>query len=96
MPGSNEKMIGEVIREFLRTHKLEDRVTETMIMTSWEKIMGRHIARYTTRMVLRGDKLTIYLDSAVLRNELGMAKTKIIQLIHKEIGKEFLTDISFR
>lgn len=96
MPGSNEKNIGDVIREFLKRHQLEDKITETRIMSSWEKIMGRHIARYTRRMVLRGDKLIVYLDSAVLRNELDMAKTKIIKLIHQEIGRDFLSEIIFR
>lgn len=96
MTKSNERPLGEIIREVLKYHRLDDKVTETRLMSSWDKLMGSHIARYTLRLVLRGSHLTVYLRSSVLRNELGYAKTKIIDMINKELGETIVREISFR
>ncbi len=96
MTKSNERPLGEIIREVLKHHRLEDKVTETRLMSSWEKLMGNHIARYTVRMVLRGSHLTVYLRSSVLRDELGFAKTKIIDMINQELGETVVSEVNFR
>ncbi len=96
MTKSNERPLGEIIREVLKYHRLDDKVTETRLMLSWDKLMGNHIARYTVRLVLQGSHLTVYLRSSVLRNELGYAKTKIIDMINQELGETIVREISFR
>lgn len=96
MKKSNQQSIGEAIREFLRTHHLEEKITETRIAVFWEKIMGRHIARYTEKLELRNGVLTVYLTSSVLRSELSYGKTKIMRMINEEAGEDVLQDIVFR
>ncbi len=96
MAKSNERTLGELIKEVLKHHRLEDKITETRIMSSWEKVMGAHIARYTDRVVIRGHVLTVYLRSSVLRNELAYAKSKIIRMINDELGEEIINKVVFR
>lgn len=96
MKKSNQLTIGEAIREFLKTHRLEEKITETRIAASWEKIMGKHIARYTARLELKQGVLTVHLTSAVLRSELSYGKTKIIEMINRETGETTVRDIVFR
>ena len=92
----NQKILGDAIREFLRTYKLEEKVMETRIFSSWDKILGPHIARYTRKISLKDKVLTVYLNSSVMRSELLLAREKIIKIVNKEAGSEVVRDIHFR
>lgn len=96
MPGTNERPLGDIIKTVLKRHGLEDKLTETKIFSSWEKIMGQPIAKYTSKLSLKQGNLVVYLRSSVLRNELSFAKTKIIKMINKELGKQVIQDIVFK
>ncbi len=96
MARSIEKPLGEIIREVLHKHGLEEKLIETRIFSSWEKIMGQPIAVYTDKIVLKKNCLTVYLRSPALRNELSFAKSKIIKMINEEIGKPVIVEIVFR
>ena len=96
MKKSNQQTLGEAIRQFLKSHHLEEKITETRITQSWEKIMGTNISRYTRHLVLKNTVLTVYLRSSVLRSELSYGKTKIVEMINKEVGENVVTDIIFQ
>lgn len=96
MRKSNQQTLGEVIKEFLKNFGLEEKVTETQIAETWEKIMGPGIARYTQRISLRNKTLTVQLSSPALRQELSYGKTKIIKMINEAIGKEVVEDLVLR
>ncbi len=91
-----QKSVGQVIKEVLSTYGLEEKLTETRIFSSWEKIMGGPIAAYTDRLYLRNGCLTVYLTSSALRNELEFAKSKIINMINDEIEKPVIKDLIFK
>ncbi len=96
MSVGNEKSLGDIIREVIHQHGLENKLTEKRIFASWEKIMGQPIAKYTVRLYYKDGRLTVYLSSPALRNELSMAKQKIIAMINKEMGSNLVEDILFR
>ncbi len=96
MARTNERSLGDIIKDVLKRHGLEDKVTEARIFSLWEKIMGQPIAKYTNRLSLNQGCLIVYLRSSVLRNELAYAKTKIIKMINDELGKPVIRDIVFR
>jgi predicted nucleic acid-binding Zn ribbon protein len=91
-----EKPLGQAIKEVLRNYGLEEKLTETQIFSSWEKIMGTPISAYTERLYLKNGCLTVYLRSSALRNELGFAKSKIIKMINDEIKKPVIKEIIFK
>lgn len=91
-----EKPLGQVIKEVLRTYGLEEKLTETRIVSSWEKIMGKPIAGYTDRLYLKNGCLTVHLRSSALKHELDFARSKIIHLINSEFPKPVITDIVFK
>lgn len=96
MRHSNQQTLGEVIRAFLKNFGLEEKVTETRILDTWEKVMGQGISRYTQRISLKGKTLTIYLTSPALRQELSYGKTKIINSINEDLKTEAIEEIEFR
>lgn len=96
MKKSNEQKLGDVIKQFLQAYKFEDKITEVRIHAAWEKVMGPQIHSLTTKLEYRNPMLTVYLRSAPLREELYMARTKIIDMINKEIGSTAIKELTLR
>ena len=63
---------------------------------AWEQLMGNGVNHYTTSVELRGETLYVSLSSSVLREELSHGKTKIIQMLNEELGKEIIKKIVLR
>lgn len=93
MAKKNESTLGDAIQAFLKTYKLDNKVTETDIWQSWEAIMGPSISRHTQSIEVRKKVLVVRLDSSVLRQELGFAKHKIVEKINEYVGKPFIDDV---
>lgn len=96
MRKTNEQSIGEVIKQWLKQSNMEEKITEVRINATWEKVMGSDIHKLTERIVYRKRILTVYLRSAPLREELCMARSKIIDMINKEVGVKVIDDLIFR
>lgn len=96
MSRHNEHSIKEAIEKLLKVYKLDDRLAERRMIGSWEEVMGKMIANHTKDLYVRNKQLFVTLDSAALRNELSMAKTKIIQMMNKAAGKEIINDVVLR
>lgn len=96
MRKTNEQSLGDVIRQWLKQSNMEEKITEVRINASWEKVMGSDIQKLTERLVYRKRVLTVFLRSAPLREELSMAKTKIVQMINKEAGSNVVDEVIFR
>ncbi len=54
------------------------------------------IANYTKKVELNNNKLTIYITSPAVKNELMMLKTDIIKQLNKAIGKELIKEVEIR
>lgn len=87
---------GEGIREFLDAHGIKEKYSETVLLASWEKIMGKTIASRTSGISLKKRKMTIKITSAPLRKELSMNKTKILALVTEALGEQVADEITFR
>lgn len=96
MRKSNEQSLGEVIRQCLKAFHIEDKISEVKIYGAWEKVMGKNIQCFTEKLVYRNKVLAVYLRSAPLREELSMAKTKIIASLNKELGQNLITELVLR
>ena len=58
-----------------------------------KKTMGKNIQKYTFKVVYRKGTLYVKLKSSVLKEELKYEKLKVIKLINKELGKEYIKDL---
>ncbi len=96
MRKSNEQSLGEVIRQFIKAYKIEDKITEVKVTTAWGKVMGPQIQSLTEKTVFKNNVLTVYLRSAPLREELSMARTKIIEKINQEVDKKAVKELILR
>ncbi len=85
--------MGDAIREFIHDNKLEEKIYEVKIIEDWKKIMGHNIAAYTQSLALKSGKLTVYLNSSVLRKELQMNRQKMVIIINSYFGQSVVKDI---
>lgn len=95
MKRGTEQPLKAVIEEFLQRYKLNDKLAESKVMQSWEKVVGAMIARHTQSLSIRKKTLYVKIDSAALRNELLFAREKIMKSLNKEAGREVIQEIVF-
>ncbi len=93
---SNQATLKEAITDLLQAYKLNDKVDERKLIASWETVMGKMIAKHTKQIFISDKILTVKLDSAVLREELSFAKTKMLKLLNEHIGREIIKEIILR
>ena len=93
MNRKNEHSLKEVIDQMLKAYRLDDKLAERKLIASWESVMGVMIAKHTKDLYIKHKQLFVTLDSAALRNELLLAKTKIVKMLNDEVGSEVINDV---
>jgi predicted nucleic acid-binding Zn ribbon protein len=96
MERNNTQSIAEAIRAYLKESRLEKPLKERQLIQSWESLLGKSVARATTRIYLKEGKLYIHLNSSVVRNELHMLQDEIVRKLNEAAGEELVTGIVFR
>lgn len=80
---SNSQSIGEVLHQFLKENRLDQKIIQQSIIDSWELIAGKMIKNHTKNLFFKAaDHLYIELDSDVIRHEVFMRKSEIISAIN--------------
>jgi len=85
----------DAIDAFLKTFDLKTRFNETYLIAFWERMMGKSIASRTREIYVKNRVLYLRIDSSPLRQKLFMAKTKLLDLINKDVGESVVDDVVF-
>ncbi|WP_109674162.1 DUF721 domain-containing protein [Dyadobacter jejuensis] len=85
----------DAIEQMLDKYQLRNRFEQSYVVAHWDKIMGSTIASRTKKVFIKDRSLYLQIESAPLRNELVRAKSKIIELINREMGSELVEDVIF-
>lgn len=88
--------LGDALDDMFDRFNLKNKANQTSIITMWEEIMGKTIASRTSKIFFKGKILYVELTSAPLKQELLLAKEKIILLLHEQVGNDAIEDIIFR
>ncbi len=92
----NDLTLGEALKEFISSHKLQKGLDKVMVREAWASLMGNGVNNYTTGVELRDGTLYVSLSSSVLREELSHGKSKIIDLLNEELGREVVSKLVLR
>lgn len=93
----NDRNIKAVLGDVISTNKRLNKGYSTVrIEDAWKSEMGEVICSYTQKIYFSNGKLTVYLTSAPLRNELSMSKDKVIDLLNGACHEEIVKEVSFR
>ena len=93
MQKRNDQTVKEAIDALLRTYGLDGKMREVRLIGSWEKVMGKMIARHTKEIFIRDRKLFVRVDSAALREELSYAKEKLVKMLNEEGGGNVIDEV---
>lgn len=88
-----ELSMAEALQKFLASSKLKQSVQALQIEDLWEKMMGKTIAKYTSKIEIVGKTLFITTTVAPLKNELLYQKERIIQLVNENLGANTIEKI---
>ena len=88
--------IGDVLKEFVETNKLQSGLDKVKVREVWEEMMGNGVNHYTTAIKLERQTLYVQLSSSVLREELSYGKEKIINMLNEAMGKELIKKLVLR
>jgi predicted nucleic acid-binding Zn ribbon protein len=88
--------LGDALEQMFDAYNIKGKADQTSIVNQWEELMGKTIASRTSKLFFKGKVLYVELSSAPLKQELVMAKQKIIRLLNEKIGDNTITDIIFR
>lgn len=85
----------ECLQELIEVYRLRGKLSETHIISSWEKLMGQTISKRTSDIFFQDKKLLVKITSAPLKQELQLSKSKIIRILNEEAGQAIVEDIVF-
>ena len=96
MKKDNDHTLKEVIQELLQAYRWDEKLDVVKLKKSWDTIVGKIIANHTTHIDVRNHILYVKLDSSVIRSELMLARSKIVEAINKEMGYKMVKELVLR
>lgn len=79
----------------MESYKIKGRYEENRLMGSWGTLMGAPIAKRTEKLFVKNKVLYVKLNSAPLRQELTIARSKVLEIIRRHFDKELINDVKF-
>ncbi|PLX15092.1 MAG: DUF721 domain-containing protein [Marinilabiliales bacterium] len=93
MRKKNTQKIEDVIKEYLKALKIDDKLKEVKLIKSWDDIVGKTIAKSTSNIYIHNRKLFVKLNSSVIRNELFMLRDGLKKALNDKAGEDIIDDI---
>jgi len=98
-PGDKRKSeavsLRQAIEDMLERYKIKNRFDENKLINDWEQLMGTPIARRTEKLFVKNNVLHAKISSPALRQELTIAKKKVLDIIHEHFAKDLIRDVRF-
>jgi hypothetical protein len=93
MRKKNTQKIDDVVKEYLKAFKIDDKLKEVRLIKSWDDIVGKTIARSTSNIYIDNRKLFVILNSSVIRNELFMLRDGLKKALNDKAGEIIIDEI---
>lgn len=85
----------EAIDLMIEKYRLRTKYDQSYVVAHWTKIMGTTIGSRTKNIYIKNRTLFLQIESAPLRSELLRAKSKIIELINREMNSDLIDEVMF-
>ena len=89
------KRLSEVLFGIMREEKIGSQILENRAVNLWQVIVGPTVGRVTKNVYIKNGTLYVQLTSSVVKQELIMLKSKIINKINEAVGTGVVKDIYF-
>lgn len=74
---------------------LDNKMQELQILNIWKECVGEAIAKYSSPLEIRKNKLFVRVENAAWRYELSLKKAQIIDKLNNSLKKKLIRDIIF-
>jgi predicted nucleic acid-binding Zn ribbon protein len=95
MRKANDKSLKEAIEQMLQVYKIKKRYDETAVIANWPQLVGKSVANRTKELFIRDKKLFLRIESSVIKNELMLMRTQIIDKINDEAKGILVEELIF-
>lgn len=92
---SNTSTVKNAVSDLLDFYKLKGKFNQMSTMDAWKQVMGESVARRTSKLFMREKTMFIKVESASLKNELMMVKSRIIQELNQVTGEGIVEELIF-
>ena len=94
MERNDAKPLKAAIQQFIRARRMQRKLDEVDVVKAWGVVFGMFVEKQTRSLRLQVDgKLWVKLDSGPLKEELMMAKRKMVDLLNEELGRPLIKEI---
>ncbi len=93
MRKTNDKSIKEALEQLLQVYKLRRKFDETSLIAAWPELMGSAIANRTKEIYIRDKKLFLRIESSVIKNELLMMRSQILEKMNDKAGDRVVEEM---
>lgn len=95
MRKANDKSMKEAIEQMLNVYKIKRKFDETSVVAAWPELMGKPVANRTKEIYIYDKKLFLKIESSVVKNEILMMHSQIIEKINERAGSVIVENIIF-
>ena len=91
--GDEFQSVGQAIRNLLNSYNLSSRFDEANLLNSWERLVGKPIAKRTKKIYIKNKVLFVEFDSPTMRHDFEFHKAHVLEMFKKEFGDGIITGI---
>lgn len=91
--GDEFQSVGQAIRNLLNSYNLSSRFDEANLLNSWERLVGKPIAKRTKKIYIKNKVLFVEFDSPTMRHDFEFHKAPVLEMFKKEFGDGIITGI---
>ncbi|MFN8323232.1 MAG: DUF721 domain-containing protein [Chitinophagales bacterium] len=93
MRNKNSITIKQALDMMVSDLKIKPKLDESRVKEAWLAVMGKTVAKYTTKISLHQGKLYVQVNSAALKNELTYSRDKIKEVFNKELQDDVIKEV---
>ena len=95
MRKTNDKSLKDAIEQMLQVYKIKRRFEETGILAAWPELVGKSVANRTKEIYIHNKKMFLRVESSVIKNELMLMRSQIIDKINDRAKEVLVEEIIF-
>ena len=95
MRKANDKSLKDAIEQMMQVYKIKRKFDETGIIANWPQLVGKSVANRTKELFIHDKKLFLRIESSVIKNELMLMRTQIIEKINEDAKGILIEEIIF-
>jgi hypothetical protein len=90
----NAQQISSILDDFFEQNPgVADKLAETRLIDSWNKVLGSSISRFTDNLYIRKRVLYVRITSSVLKSELMLCREQMIGKLNNHAGRNVIDNI---